>query len=86
MYELEIPNQRRDEPQPRIILLESQLKKHHFLHWTCPGPTVTFYVRNLLHLWACNKLIQIYFRNYKNMIQMDQKLISVMNLIRDLSG
>ena len=47
MYELEIPNQRRDEPQPRIILLESQLKQHHFLHWTWPGPTVTFQVRKI---------------------------------------
>lgn len=44
MYELDIPNQRRDIPQPRIILLESELKKHHFLHWSLPGPSVTFEV------------------------------------------
>ena len=31
----------REEPQPRCILLESQLEslKHHFVHWNLSGPT-----------------------------------------------
>jgi len=33
----------REEPQPRCILLESQLEslKHHFVHWNLSGPTPT---------------------------------------------
>ena len=36
MYELEIPNLPRDKIQPRIVLLESQMKGY-FLHWSWPG-------------------------------------------------
>ena len=40
-YELVIPDQPRNKPQPRCILLESQLEslKHHFVHWNLSGPT-----------------------------------------------
>ena len=46
MYELHIDGQR-DETQPRVVVLESKLFKHHLLHWTYPGPpaSVTFQVR-----------------------------------------
>ena len=61
MYKLHIATGRRDEPQPQVILLECQAKKHHLLHWSWPGPpaSATFKVR---HSYArqhmlCNKLI-----------------------------
>ena len=46
MYQLEIPNQPRDKPQPKIVLLECRVKglEHDFLHWSWPGPSVTFQV------------------------------------------
>ena len=46
MYELHVDGQR-DEPQPRVVVLESKLLKHHLLHWNWPGPPapVTFQVR-----------------------------------------
>ena len=43
MYKLHIG--RRDELQPQVIMLESELKERHFLHWTTIGPSVTFQVR-----------------------------------------
>ena len=46
VHELMIPNQRRDVVQPQIIMLESQAKGRHFLHWISPGYSVTFQVRN----------------------------------------
>ena len=57
MYKLHIDTDRRDEPQPQIILLESKLKKHHLLHWSWPGPpaTVTFKVR---HAGQCMHAMQ----------------------------
>ena len=51
-YELTVPDQPRDKPQPRCILLESQLEslKHHFLYWNLSGPTpsVTCQVRDIV--------------------------------------
>ena len=42
-WDLVIPDRPRDEPQPRYILLESQLEslKHHFVHWNLSDPTPT---------------------------------------------
>ena len=60
MYELQIDG-RRDEPQPKVVLIESKLKRHHLLHWICPGPpaSVTFQVRHSCTTWIVlyNKLI-----------------------------
>ena len=81
---------RRDELQPQVILLESQLKAHHLLHWSWPGPpaSATFKVR---HSYAgqcmlCNKNPN--FRNSQDMIQNQNyhKLISMIVLIRSSCG
>ena len=47
MYELHIDGPR-DEPQPKVVLIESKLLKHHLLHWIYPGSPapVTFQVRH----------------------------------------
>ena len=54
-YELTVPDQPRDKPQPRCILLESQLEslKHHFLHWNLSAPTVKFHVSKRT-LYSCS--------------------------------
>ena len=60
MYELHIDG-RRDKCQPKVVLIESKLKRYHLLHWICPGPpaSVTFQVRQNCTAWTvlCNKLI-----------------------------
>ena len=51
-YELTVPDRSRVEPQPRCILLESQLEslKHHFLYWNLSGPTVRWQVSYLAYM------------------------------------
>ena len=52
MYDLDISIERRDEVQPRVILIESQMKdsKHYFLHWSWPDPAVVCEVSKAYHI------------------------------------
>ena len=58
-------------------MLESQLKKHHFLHWTKTSPFVTFQVRicnttaNYIAIMHVSSLIQEFERYESGLPQID---------------
>ena len=59
----------RDELQPQIILLESQVKERHFLHWTMINPSVTFQVKicnNATNAWIYIILLIQEFQRYNS--------------------